>query len=99
MLLSVKSFWSIEQRDDKRFFVDRKLKRWTWTIFAFTGKTCQVAVSIGPVGLPPLDFFLWSGVKDRCYANIPLTNQALKTNIEQAIRKIEQEAVTEVLKN
>ena len=38
--------------------------------------------------LTPLDYYLWSAVKDNCYADKPETIDALKDNIREAIGEI-----------
>ena len=38
--------------------------------------------------LTPLDYYLWSAVKDTCYADKPETFNALKDNIREAIGEI-----------
>ena len=38
--------------------------------------------------LTPLDYYLWSAVKDKCYANKPDTIDALKDTIRKAIREV-----------
>ena len=38
--------------------------------------------------LTPLDYYLWSTVKDKCYANKPETIEALKYNIREGIGEI-----------
>ena len=35
--------------------------------------------------LMPLDYYLWSAVEDKCYAYKPMTIEALKDNICEAI--------------
>ena len=35
--------------------------------------------------LTPLDYYLWGAVKDKCYADKPVTIDALKDNIREAI--------------
>lgn len=45
--------------------------------------------------LTPLDYFLWGAVKDKCYTTI----EALKHEIEVAIREIEAQTIENVLKN
>ena len=39
--------------------------------------------------LKPLDYYLWSAVKDKCYANKPETIDALKDNIREAVGEIQ----------
>ena len=39
--------------------------------------------------LTPLDYYLWSAVKDKCYADKPETIDALKNNIREAIGEIQ----------
>ena len=38
--------------------------------------------------LTPLDYYLWSAVKDKCYVDKPETIDALKDNIREAIGEI-----------
>ena len=38
--------------------------------------------------LTPLDYYLWGGVKNKCYADKPETIDALKDNIREAIDEI-----------
>ncbi|CAH0550852.1 unnamed protein product [Brassicogethes aeneus] len=49
--------------------------------------------------LTPLDYFLWGYVKDKVYADNPLTIEALKANIERAIREIEPQLCQNVITN
>ena len=49
--------------------------------------------------LTPLDYYLWSAVKDKCYADQPETTDALKNNIPEAIGEIELHTINNVLKN
>ena len=49
--------------------------------------------------LTPLDYCLWSAVKDKCYADKPETIEALKDNIRAAIGKIQLHTIDNVLKN
>ena len=35
--------------------------------------------------MTPLDYYLWCAVKDKCYADKPVTIDALKDNIPEAI--------------
>ena len=39
--------------------------------------------------LTPLEYYLWSAVKDKCYADKPETIDALKDNIRKAIGEIQ----------
>ena len=45
------------------------------------------------------DFFLWVYLKERVYANKPATINALKNNIEEEIRAISPETLSNVLDN
>ena len=45
------------------------------------------------------DFFLWGYLKERVYANKPATINALKNNIEEEIRVISPETLSDVLDN
>ena len=47
----------------------------------------------------PLDYYLWGAVKDKCYADKPETNDALKDNIREAIGEIQLYTIDNVLKN
>ena len=49
------------------------------------------------VALSPLDYYLWSAVKDKCYADKPETIDALKGNIR--IGEIQLHIIDNVLKN
>ena len=49
--------------------------------------------------LTPLDYYLWSAVKDKCYADKPETIDALKDNIREAIGEIQLHIIDTVLKN
>ena len=44
-------------------------------------------------------FFLWGYLKERIYANKPATINALKNNIEEEIRAIRPETLSDVLDN
>ena len=46
--------------------------------------------------LTPLDYYLWGGVKDKCYADKPET---IKDNIREAIGEILLHTIGNVLKN
>ena len=49
--------------------------------------------------LSPLDYYLWSAVKDNCYADQPQPIYALKDNIREAIGEIQLHTIDNVLKN
>lgn len=49
--------------------------------------------------LTPLDYYLWGAVKDKCYANEPVTINELKSEIQAAIDEISRETIENVLKN
>ena len=49
--------------------------------------------------LTPLDYYLWSAVKDKCYANKPETIDTLNDNIREAICEIQLHTIDNVLKN
>ena len=49
--------------------------------------------------LTPLDYYLWSAVKDKCNANKPETIDALKDNIREPIGAIQLHTIDNVLKN
>ena len=46
-----------------------------------------------------LMYYLWSAVKDKCYADKPETIEALKYNIRKAIGEIQLHTIDNVLKN
>ena len=47
----------------------------------------------------PLDCYLWSAAKDKCYADKPERNDALKDNIREAIGEIQLYTIDNVLIN
>ena len=49
--------------------------------------------------MTPLDYYLCSAVKDKCYADKPKTIDALKDNIREAIGEIQLHTIDNVLKN
>ena len=49
--------------------------------------------------LTPLDYYLWSAVKDKCYADNPETTGTLKDNIREAFGGIQLLTIGNVLKN
>ena len=49
--------------------------------------------------LTPLDYYLWGAVEDKCYADNPVTIDALKDNIREAIGEIQLHTIDNVLKN
>ena len=49
--------------------------------------------------LTPLDYYLWGGLKDKCYADKPETIDALKDNIRETIGEIQLHTIDNVLKN
>ena len=49
--------------------------------------------------LTPLDYYLWSTVKDMCYADKPETIDALKDTIREAIGKTQLHTINNMLKN
>ena len=46
-----------------------------------------------------LDYYLWGGIKDKCYADKPEKINTLKDNIREAIGKIHLHIIDNVLKN
>ena len=46
-----------------------------------------------------LDYYLWAGVKDKCYADTPQTIDALKDNIRQVFGKIKLHTIDNLFKN
>ena len=49
--------------------------------------------------MTPLDYYLWSAVKDKYYTDKPDIIDALKGNIREAIGEIELRTIDNVLKN
>ena len=49
--------------------------------------------------LSPLDYCLWGGVKDKCYADKSETIDSLKDNIRETIGEIQLHTIDNVLKN
>ena len=49
--------------------------------------------------LTPLDYYLWGVVKGECYIDKPVTIDALKDNICEAIDEIQLHTIDNVLKN
>ena len=49
--------------------------------------------------LTSLDYYLWSAVKDKCYADKPETIDAFKNNIREAIGEILLHTIDNVLRN
>ena len=49
--------------------------------------------------LTPLDYYLWSAVKDKCYADKLETIDALRGNTREAIGEIQLHTIDNVLKN
>ena len=49
--------------------------------------------------LTPLDYYLWSAVKDKCYPNKSETIDGLKENIREAVGEIQLHTIDNVLKN
>ena len=46
--------------------------------------------------MTPLDYFLWGGVKDKCYTDKPETIDALKVIIREAIGEIQLHTIDNV---
>ena len=49
--------------------------------------------------LTPLDYYLWGAIKDKCYADMPETIDALKDNINEAIDEIQLHTIDNMRKN
>ena len=49
--------------------------------------------------LTPLHYYLWSAVKEKCYAHKPETIDALKDNIREVIGEKQLHTIRNVLKN
>ena len=64
-----------------------------------TSRRADVIWSPRSCDLTPLDYYLWGAVKEKCYADKPETNDALKDNIREAIGKIQLPTIENVLKN
>ena len=63
------------------------------------GRRVNVVWSPRSCDLTPLDYYLWSAVKDKCYADKPKTMDALNNNITEAIGEIQPHTIGNVLKN
>ena len=50
-------------------------------------------------GLTPLEYYLWGGVKDKSYVDMPRTIHDLKDKIREAIGEIQLQKIDNVLKN
>ena len=69
-------------------FEDRIISRWADVVWL--SRNCD---------LTPLDYYLWSAVKDKCYVDKPETIDTLKDNICEAIGEIQLQTIYNVLKN
>ena len=49
--------------------------------------------------MTPLEYYLWSAVKDKCYADKPETIDAIKDNIREAIGEVQLHTIGNVLRN
>ena len=49
--------------------------------------------------MTPLDYYLWDVIKNKCYAHMPETIDALKDNMCEAISKIQLHTIDTVLNN
>ena len=49
--------------------------------------------------MPPLDYYLWGAITDKCYVDKPEIIDALKDNISEAICEIQMHTFDNVLKN
>ena len=56
-------------------------------------------MTIGNLGLTPLDYYLWGAVKDKFYADKLDIIDALKNNIREAIGEIQLNTIDNVLTN
>ena len=68
------------------------------------GATCHTAEAdvVSPsrsCDLTPLDYYLWSAVKDKFYADKPDTINVLKDNIRESIFEIQLYTIENMLKN
>ena len=69
--------------------------------------TCHIAeTTLADVIWPPqscdltsLDYYLFGAVKDKCYADNPETNDALKDNIREAVGEIQLHTIDNMLRN
>ena len=62
-------------------------------------RSADVVWSPRSCDLTPLHYYLWGAVKDTCYADKPVTIDALKDNIRDAIGEIQLHTIDNVLKN
>ena len=62
-------------------------------------KKDRIIRSRADVVWPPLHYYLWGAVKDKCYVDKPETIEALKDNIREAIGEIKLHTIDNVLKN
>ena len=49
--------------------------------------------------MTPFNYYLWSAVKNKCYADKPETIDVLRHNIREAIGEIQLHTIVNVLKN
>ena len=49
--------------------------------------------------MTPLDYYMWSAVKDKCYADKSETMDALKNNIREVVGEMQLHTIVNVLKN
>ena len=61
-------------------------------------RKADVVWSLQSCNLTPLDYYLWSTVKDKSYADKSETIDALKKNIREAIGEIQLHTIDNVLK-
>ena len=71
----------------------------TTLVVCFVPKVEQNLQASGGTDLTCSDFFLWAYLKERVYANKPATINALKNNIEEEIRAISPETLSDALDN
>ena len=64
-----------------------------------SSRRADVVKPLRSCDLTPLDYYLWSVVKDKYYADKPDTIDALKENIREAIGEIQLHTIDNVLKN
>ena len=81
----------------------QKLHSMFCTLFLKTTLSAAELMSFGQLArscdFTPLDYYLWSAVKDKCYADRRETIDALKDNIREAIGEIQLHTIDNVLKN
>ena len=81
-------YWQHLLSTGRRYVEDHIISRWADVVWP--SRSCD---------LTPLDYYLFSAVKDKCYADKPETIDALKNNIHEIIGEIQLHTIDNVLKN